>query len=193
LPQIHAPFRVLSTTLQIAANAATLVVACLLSVVLIKTYLLRGNTIQPTIVPTGSAGTVAVGAKLTSQLPDVSWDSNGETVILALSTHCHFCTDSAPFFRQLSEKSGRNFKIVAVLPESVAESKIYLDREGVHVNQLKQLSLDRLGVAGTPTMLLLDNRGKVTESWVGMLSPEAQSQALKTIAAAPSHKRTSEL
>jgi len=38
--------------------------------------------------------------------------------------------------------------------------------------------------AGTPTMLLLDKRGTVMESWVGMLNPEAQRQALKVMGAA---------
>ncbi len=82
---------------------------------------------------------------------------------------------------------------MAVLPESVTAAQDYLKREGVHVDQLRQMPLDRLGVAGTPTMLLLNNRGTVTESWVGMLNPEAQSQALKVVGAGHSQKRAGEL
>jgi hypothetical protein len=83
----------------------------------------------------------------------------------------------------LSGKSGKGFKIVAVLPQSVMEAQDYLKREGVHVDQLSQVPPFKLGVVGTPTMLLLDRRGIVTKSWVGKLSPEEQSQALKAIGA----------
>jgi thioredoxin-related protein len=170
-----------SSKIETAANVATLLTAVLLSVVLVKTYFLPTPSRSP--LPVRAAESVTVGTSLKKQLSDIDFNKNGQTLILVLSSHCHFCTESAPFFRQLSEKSGKRFKIVAVLPQSVTEAQDYLKREGVHVDQLKQISLDTLGVAGTPTMLLLDKRGTVMESWVGMLNPEAQSQALKAIGA----------
>ena len=173
----------LLTVLQAAANIATLIAACLLSIVLVKNYLLSSPALRPA-VRTAAISDVSIGNNLKSQLPDIDWTANGQTVLLALSTHCHFCTESAPFFQQLSQKSGKKFKIVAVLPESVAVSQDYLKREGVHVDQLRQMSLDKLGVAGTPTMLLLNKSGIVTKSWVGKLAPEEQSQALRAIGAA---------
>jgi len=170
-----------SRLIEIVANIATILAAVLLSIVLVKTYFLPTPSRSP--LPVRAAESVTVGASLKKQLPDIDFNKNGQTLILVLSSHCHFCTESAPFFRQLSEKSGKGFKIVAVLPQSVAEAQDYLKREGVHVDQLKQISLDTLGVAGTPTMLLLDKRGTVMESWVGILNPEAQRQALKAIGA----------
>jgi hypothetical protein len=179
LSQSAAPSGLLSRALQTGANIATIIVACLLSVVLVKTYLMPGPVLRR---PGASAiESISVGKSLSSQLPGVNWSSNGETVLLALSTHCHFCSESAPFFRQLSEKSGKTFKIVAVLPEPASEARDYLNREGVHVDQLRQLSLDRIGVDGTPTMLLLNSRGIVTKSWVGKLGSDEQNQAIKAI------------
>lgn len=172
----------LLTGLQASANIATLIVACLLSIALVKTYFLSGPALRPTVTPPSLAN-ASIGNNLKSQLPDVNWTANGETVLLALSTHCHFCTESTPFFRQLSERSGKTFRIVAILPESTTAAQDYLKREGVHVDQLKQMSLDKLGVVGTPTMLLFDKSGKVTKSWVGKLNLEEQSQALKAIGA----------
>lgn len=171
-----------SNGLQATANIATIIAACLLSVVLVKNYLLSGPALRPP-VRTPTIPTVSVGNNLKSQLSDVNWSANGETVLLALSTHCHFCSESAPCFRQLSQKSGNTFKIVAVLPESVTASQDYLEREGVHVDQLRQMPLDRVGIVGTPTMLLLDRSGTVTKFWIGKLKPEEQSAALKAIGA----------
>jgi len=78
-------------------------------------------------------------------------------------------------------KVGRTFKVVAVLPEPVSEARDYLKREGVHIDQLRQMSLDEIGVSGTPTMLLLNNSGIVMETWVGKLAPDEQEEAVKTI------------
>lgn len=79
---------------------------------------------------------------------------------------------------------------MAVLPQPVTEAQAYLKREGVHVDELKQISLDKLGVEGTPTMLLLNSRGNVTRSWLGKLNPEEQSQALTLLAKSGSTKGT---
>jgi Redoxin len=170
-----------STALQAAANVATLIAACLLSIVLVKNYLLSGSARQQPIVRPPITASVSVGDSLKSQLPDVDWSANRKTVLLALSTHCHFCTESAPFLQQLSHRSGKAFKIVAVLPESVTAAQDYLKREGVQVDQLRQMPLDKLGVDGTPTMLLLNSNGTVMQSWVGKLDSEEQSRALKVI------------
>jgi hypothetical protein len=70
---------------------------------------------------------------------------------------------------------------MGVLPETVAESEFYLKNEGVHLDEVKQMSLDKLGVAGTPTMLLVNPKGVVTATWVGKLDPDRQEEALKTI------------
>lgn len=40
-----------------------------------------------------------------------------------------------------------------------------------------------VGVMGTPTMLLINNRGIVTNAWVGSLDTEQQRQAFKAILA----------
>lgn len=72
---------------------------------------------------------------------------------------------------------------VTIVPEPISEARDYLNREGVHVNQLRQASLDKLGIAGTPTMLLVNRGGAVTKSWVGKLAPAEQGQVLKIIGA----------
>jgi len=112
----------LSRSIAIAANAATLVVAVLLSVVLVRNYLLptssptllqgRSTSIRPTDL-------VTTGTNLSKRLSGVNWNRNGGTLILALSTHCHFCTESAPFFRQIRGSAGKNVKLVGVLPEPI--------------------------------------------------------------------------
>ena len=174
----------LSAKIQTAANIATIIVASLLSAVLIKTYFLPASWPHKTpalLAQANVTDATAVGTKLAERLPGIDWKRNRRTVLLVLSTHCHFCTESAPFFRQLSEKAGNSVKLIGALPETPAEAGIYLKREGVRLNEIKQVSLGKLGVRGTPTMLLLDDHGTVTASWIGKLDPSDQDQALKSI------------
>jgi hypothetical protein len=118
---------------------------------------------------------------LSKRLPEIGWNRNGRTLLFVLSTHCHFCTESAPFFRHIKESVGKDVKLVAVLPEPVAEAEAYLNREGVHLDDVRQISLGKIGVTGTPTMLLVNSKGIVARTWVGRLPPDKQDQALKTI------------
>lgn len=177
--------------LQAAANVATIVAASLLSIVLVRTYLLPRPLARR--AATAAVSTTFLGSDLRHQLSGINWKANGQTVLLVLSTHCHFCSESAPLFRQLSEKSGGAFKIIAVLPESVSEAQAYLRREGVRVDQTMQVSLDKLGIAGTPTMLLVSGGGIVTQKWVGKLAPDEQGEVLKVIGAVHVQKRGSPL
>ncbi len=149
----------LSRSIEIAANIATLVVMVLLSVVLVRNYLVptpSPRLLQARSTSVRPADLVTVGSNLSKRIPGVNWNKNGRTLVLVLSTRCHFCTESAPFFRQLKERVGKDVKMVGVLPQSVAESQAYLNGEGVHLDELRQVSLDQTGVTGTPTMLLVN-------------------------------------
>ena len=185
-----------SRTIEITANIATVVVACLLSAVLVKNYLLPTSSARPVQARSASvrpADAVTVGTELSKRLPVVNWNRSGRTLVLVLSTHCHFCTESAPFFRVIRDKVGKDVKLVGILPQSVAESQAYLNQEGVHLDEVQQISLDKVGVAGTPTMLLVNRDGAVTQSWVGKLQPDKQEQVLKIIGAASVKKGGSAL
>jgi len=168
-----------SGKMEAAANGATIVVAVLLSVVLIKVYLLPKRA-APRTVPGPTVGT-----NLKTALPGVNWHKNGRTLLLAISTQCHFCRASTPFFRTLVAKAGNKIKIVAVLPQPVDVAQKYLNGEGVRVDQVEQADLNRIGVRGTPTMLLVNSAGVVTNVWVGELQPTQQSHVLSVLAKAP--------
>ena len=172
----------LANKIETTANVATIGVAVLLSAVLVKGYLLPMAASRNPAVVTESA----IGTNLKNRLSGVDWGQNGRTLVLAISTQCHFCTESAPFFRRLGEAAGKKVKMVAVLPQSVAESEQYLSGAGVHVDQVRQVSLGNIGVRGTPTMLLVNSKGVVTDVWTGKVEPQRQDQVLSAILGAHS-------
>jgi len=161
--------------LQNAANIATIVVSVLLSVVLVKVFLLP----QATRMPTGRQQ--LVGLSMKQSLPGVDWAKNKRTLVLALSTQCHYFTDSAPFFQRIQKEAAKNLKMVAVLPQAVEDGKKYLEGQGVHVDDVKQTQLSTIGVTGTPTLLLVDGSGKVAEAWQGKLEPGQEAAVLAAL------------
>lgn len=165
-----------------AANAAIVVAAAILCVVLVKVYLLP-RPARATVAGPGFPE-IAAGADLRTSLPGVDWRKDGRTLVLGVSTQCHFCTASAPFFRQIAASAGEGVKIVAVFPQPVEEAKKYLAGEGVHVDQVMQLPLARIGVRGTPTMVLANGKGVVTNVWVGEQSPAERPSVLRVLAGA---------
>jgi len=163
--------------LETVANLSTILVSLLLSVVLVKVFLL------PEARPAASSPRhqVARGTSLKGSLPGVDWAKNGRTLVLAISTRCHFCTDSAPFFQRISKERPASTKLLAVLPQTVDESRKYLDQEGVRVDDVKQAQLDSIKVSGTPTLLLVDSAGTVAEAWVGKLEATQEEDVLKVL------------
>lgn len=168
----------LAKKLELLANVAIIVVALLLGAVLVKRYLLP----QPSTAKTADAR-IQPGTKLS--LPGMEWGRSDKTLLMVLSTQCHFCTESAPFYQRLAREQshGGRARLVAVLPQSVAEAQKYLGEHGIAVDEVRQVSPDAVGAAGTPTLIMLDSAGSVVESWVGKLPPDKESEVITRLLA----------
>ena len=162
--------------IELAANLAIIVVAILLGVVLLRN-LLRSPV--PTRAP--AAAEIQAGTKLS--LPGVDWNASKQTLVMALSTKCHFCTESAAFYQRLAQERARklNLRLVAVFPQASRESEEYLRGLAVNVDDVKQSELASLGVSGTPTLILLNNAGVVEDSWRGKLNDDRQGEVLRRL------------
>ncbi len=160
---------------ELLANIAIIIVAVLLGGVLVKRYLL---TSDDAFDDRNSVSRIAAGTKVT--LPEIDWAKSDRTLLLVLSKGCRFCSESAPFYQRLvRDTAGRgDVRLVAVLPQDANEGRKYLDELGVTINEIKQSSLDSLGVGGTPTLILVDREGAVRDSWVGKLPPDKESEVL---------------
>jgi thioredoxin-related protein len=156
-----------------------MVVAVLLCVVLVKDYLIPKHALPTNGVSTDNQNQLQVGAKLS--ILGIDWAQNGQTLLLALSTTCHFCSESAPFYQQLLKERGGNTHIVAILPQSVSDGKDYLERLGISVDDVKQASLNSINVRGTPTLMLVDGNGAVVNEWVGKLPVNQEAEVLSKV------------
>ncbi|PYP86441.1 MAG: hypothetical protein DMF61_13225 [Blastocatellia bacterium AA13] len=157
------------------SNIAIIVVAILLTVVVVKRFIINSPTSAPEMKE------VAVGDKLS--IPNVSWEKSRRTLIIVLAQGCHFCAESAPFYRRLTEevKKPGDVRFMALLPQSRTEGQKYLSDLGIPIQDIEQADLGSINVRGTPTLILVDNSGIVTASWVGKLEPDKEADVINKL------------
>ena len=111
-------------------------------------------------------------------LPNVDWKQNKTTVVLYLSTTCHFCNESSPFYQRLVQAKAKGDFKPAVLPQNTDEAIKYLESHDVKVDQVLSASLASIGVTSTPTLMLVSEGGVVFASWRGKLDENKESEVI---------------
>jgi thiol-disulfide isomerase/thioredoxin len=117
----------------------------------------------------------------TISLPGTQLSQSRNSLVLVLSTACHFCKASLPFYKELASKSLGRVDVVAVLPQPLSEAQDYIQQAAVPATRVVSADLATIGVSGTPTVLLLDRTGKVQDVWVGQLDESRQKQVLSRV------------
>jgi thioredoxin-related protein len=157
--------------IEIAANIGILITAVLVVILFVRNYTQRQNDPQRT---------VALGSKFA--LKNVNWQANDKNLVFAVSTTCHYCTESAAFYRKLvDECKQQHVHTIAVLPQPVAEAQAYLSGEGVSVDEIRQAPLSDLEISGTPTLVFVDQGGLVRHVWQGKLPSEKENDVVTTL------------
>src|ERR1051325_2154425 len=107
--------------IELLANLAIVIVAALLALVLVSRYLL------PSEQKAAVAETPQVKAGMKLSLPGVDWGQSDRTLLLVLSTTCHFCSESTPFYQRLAQEKSKHgdVRLIAVLPQSVDAAQKY--------------------------------------------------------------------
>lgn len=165
--------------LEAVANFAIITVAILLAVVLVKGYLWPAREMVDALnSPATATQRNMVGQS--AAIPAVDWKSDVNTVVMVLSTTCHFCSESTPFYQKLVEER-KDHPVIAVFPQSVDEGTLFLRTHGVKVSTVRSETLEATGVDGTPTLLLVDRDGKIVKAWKGKLDPGGESEVLKAV------------
>lgn len=151
------------------------------NVVVIVVALAVGYVVLGRYVSEYRARPVAVGDRL-APVPDLDWKQHRHTLVLALNTGCHFCEQSVPFYRSLGDRlehGGIDLDLVAVFPNDPAQVRQFMTREALRIRSVSAAPLEKLRVNATPTVILVDDKGRVERSWVGFLSPAEELDLIK--------------
>jgi thioredoxin-related protein len=166
------------STLDTVANIAIILVCAIAAVVLI-----RNQFFQPE--PPPRPGQAEVGdtlAPLKQALPA----GTERAMVVALSPTCHFCNESMPFYKKLIEERNSKsspVKVIAAVPneQAKAEENKKFAEAGVKPDQVVTMDFAAIKVPGTPTVLHVDNNGKVLDVWVGKQDSGGERKILKKL------------
>lgn len=159
--------------IEVVANLSIVVVAIVVCIAAVKYFRTKATGAD------AHTATIAAGSKM--NLPNEDWGRNRKTLLLGLSTNCKYCSASAGFYQRLAQAASANTKLVAVLPQSREESQQYLAALKLPIENIQQASPAALGIRGTPTLILVNSAGSVTNLWVGQLPHDKEEEVLAAV------------
>ena len=161
-----------TSRLESVSNIAVIVAAIALCAALVRNQFF---TAQESGSPKSLQGATIDLASLTSS-------PSKRNLVLFISETCHFCEQEMPFYRTLREKLPSQASLLAVFPPQEPEPEKFLAAKAVKVDHVtSSLALAEIGVRGTPTLLLLDEHGKVERAWVGAQPPSVHDEIVASV------------
>lgn len=160
--------------IELISNIVIIVVPVIVGVVIVKA---RYFSTPPHAIVRPSVGT-------SIDIPGEHFLDHEETLIFALQNGCHYCEESAPFYRRLiSEINHRDgIHLMVLLPQD--NSPEYIHRLNLRINDVKLVSFSKYRIGATPMLMTVDPQGKLSHLWIGKLSPAVESDVLQTVSAA---------
>jgi hypothetical protein len=168
--------------LDTAANIAIILVCILAAGTLIRNQFFPSFLAPAPLSRPGMPSGAAKGETLAA-LRGVVPQGSDRALVVALSPTCHFCNESMPFYKALMDKRNESksaVKVIAAVPQAevqTAEQKNLADH-GVQIDAVVPVDFEKIKIPGTPTVLLVDNQGKVLDVWVGKLDESRQREVL---------------
>jgi thioredoxin-related protein len=168
------------STLDTVANIAIIVTCAVALALMVNRFFFN----KPT-APAGGPPQVEVGEQF-DQIRQVLPAGSQKALVVALSPTCHFCNESMPFYKRLIEErnqKGSGVKIIAAVPADAAkaEEAQKFAAAGVQPDSLVTVDFASIKVPGTPTIMLVDNQGKVLDVWVGKQDSGGEGKIIDTL------------
>lgn len=111
------------------------------------------------------------------------------TLVMVVREDCHFCQESLPFYRQLSDahvkQPNPTLRIVVASTDAHDALSTYLQSKGVRVDQVSTIESGALKVPGTPALLLVDQTGRILNLWRGKLPERQEKEVFRILGLVP--------
>lgn len=166
----------LKNVLDVTTNVAVVVFAVVAIGVLAK------NHLAPRAAATQG------GVRKGSTFPEIAgadYRQARRTLVLALNVDCRYCTRSIHFYNRLAEArrehAGQFSLVAAFINKDEDRVKSYVEEKQLAVQMTAGVDLDKLGITTTPTIVLLNEGGKVLDSWRGALQADGEREVFEAL------------
>jgi hypothetical protein len=156
---------------ELVANLSTVILCAVVIVVFYQKFTTTDGPRRPQ-VPQYQIGEIV-------PLQGANFAMARRTLVLYFQSSCRYCTDSMPFYRALRERqAGRRQEVqfLGVAPEPLSIAVNYLRTHQVELDRVFTVQRGELKLRGTPTLLLLNERGQLVKQWRGRLSDALQTE-----------------
>ena len=116
------------------------------------------------------------------------WDSHEGTLAIALKADCPYCEASMGLYRRIADL--QRAQHLKVYPPILYPDGANMGRpEIMNIERLANIDYVKLGIRGTPTVLLVDSRGTVRRKWAGQLALAQEENVLTAAQSYPVGQR----
>ena len=169
----------LKSYLEVSTNLTVLIVA----IILLSSFAINWfNNRSAREVISG----IAKGQQLDANL-NIDYRNSSYTLLLALNTRCEHCANNAKFYTEILHvtNNGKKVQAIAVFPNSLDEVRQYCQQHELTMDHRDSVDLSLIRIAATPTLVLIDQTGRVVDFWVGEITGNNQQKLLSYLAALP--------
>ena len=150
--------------LDVAVNIVALVVGIVTITYVVHSY--QAHQQQPHLLPGITKGMTA------PLLSGIDYAKADQTLLLVLRSSCQYCRADIPFYKNAAEsarKSGKT-QIVTVFEKTDPGARGFLNNNGLELPMIEVANLESLRAHATPTLILVDHKGRVEDFWVGAVA-----------------------
>jgi peroxiredoxin len=104
------------------------------------------------------------------------------TLLLFTRSGCTYCARSMPFYRRLTEEAAAHgVRVIGLTEEELDTNRRFLSSNDLHFDRVVSAINNSFTLSATPTVLVVSRSGAVIDSWVGLLAPAQEQNALDAV------------
>jgi hypothetical protein len=157
----------------VTLNLTIVIAACVVTMwVATSVHASRSAAIQSpsSVTPTNSTRR---GGATDVAVPGLDFREADATILFVVSSSCAYCANSAPAFREITERarhSAQRVRTVAVASEAVSTLRQYLAGQDLIVDRVYALDAASPLTEYTPRVLVVGSDGVVRREWKGLMA-----------------------
>lgn len=153
---------------------------------LVVAYAVADRYILTRRAPTDLVGGYRPGDPFTASPEQVGLQHSRLSAVIVVSNNCRFCAESAAFYQRLialqKGHSRQTFQTVFLGMAGEADAAAFVAAYDLGPGTVRPTPADVTSrIPGTPTLLLVDAKGRVASTWVGKLSEAEERSVLSTV------------
>jgi hypothetical protein len=125
------------------------------------------------------------GDPVTTDVDELQLGRARLSAVVVVNSTCGFCIDSAGFYRRLAAlegKAGGSFQTLIVSLRGIEDATAFASRHQLDLTHTRPTPQDvPAKIPGTPTLVLVDAKGRVTGSWVGKLTATQEAEVITAV------------